>query len=79
MDARVVPTWHKGASGWQVMGPRVSGPKYDVWGDNARASRPSTFYMQVFRAILPCGTMSNVFSVDQPDFYTILDFISLRL
>ena len=25
-DAWVAPTWHEGLSGWQVMGPQVSGP-----------------------------------------------------
>ena len=43
--------------GWQVKGPRVSGPSLGVWGGNANAlSRPS-FYTYVFPFFIPCGTM----------------------
>ena len=48
-------TWQ---GGWQVKGPRVSGPCLEVWGSNANAFSRPTFYTNLFPNFLPCGTMS---------------------
>ena len=41
-DAQVAP--RGSVRGWQVMGPRVSGPKLEYWGGNANAQERPTFY-----------------------------------
>ena len=48
-------TWQ---GGWQVKGPRVSGPWLEVWGGNANAFSRPTFYTYLFPNFIPCGTMS---------------------
>ena len=46
-----------GLHGWQMMGPRVSGPRWVVWGGNAKLTFWLTFYTRVFWKFLSCGTM----------------------
>ena len=53
-DARGGATWREG---WQVKGPRVSGPWLEYWGGNAFALCRPTLYMRVFPLFLLCGTM----------------------
>ena len=48
-------TWQ--CEGWQVKGPRVSGPWLVYWGGNARALLHSLFYTRMFSLFPPCGTM----------------------
>ena len=43
--------------GWQVKGPRVSGPWWVYWGGNTRALFRPTFYTCMFFHFLSCGTM----------------------
>ena len=53
-DARGGATWREG---WQVKGPRVSGPWLEYWGSNTFASCRPTIYMRFFPLFLPFGTM----------------------
>ena len=50
-------TWQ---GGWQVKGPRVSGPWLEYWGGNANALLHSTFYTRLFLYFPPCETMSRL-------------------
>ena len=43
--------------GWQVKGPRVSGPWLDSWGGNANVLERLTFYTHRFQLFSSCGTM----------------------
>ena len=47
-------TWREG---WQVKGPRVSGPWLVYWGGNARALVRLTLYTHQLPKFLPSGTM----------------------
>ena len=57
-NARVAPRGRD--SGWQVMGPRVSGPRLDSWGGNANALFCPIFYTYQIPSFPPCGTMFHV-------------------
>ena len=48
-------TWQWG--GWQVKGPRVSGPCLDSLGDNVIALNHPSLYTHPFCQFFPCGTM----------------------
>ena len=54
-DARVAPRGRE--SGWQVMDPRVSGPRLDSWGGNANVLFSPTFYTYQILPFPPSGTM----------------------
>ena len=58
-DARVGR--HVAKGGWQLEGPRVSGPWLGDWGGNANALPHPTFYTYDFHFFLSCGTMSHTF------------------
>ena len=42
--------------GWQVKGPRVSGPWLEYWGGNAIALNRPSFYTRDFHSFPQCGT-----------------------
>ena len=52
-NARVA---QRGRGGWQVKGPRVSGPSLDSRGGNAHALRRPSLYTRDFPFFLPCRT-----------------------
>ena len=45
------------AGGWQLEGPRVSGPWLEYWGGNAIALNRPTLYTDGALFFLPCVTM----------------------
>ena len=47
-------TWQSG--GWQVKGPRVSGPWLGDWGGNANVLPRPIFYTYLLPIFSPCGT-----------------------
>ena len=73
MDAQVAPTW-------QVMGPRVSGPRLDSWSGNPNALERPTFYTHLFHRFPPCGTMFpiNLFFAGHVAASLALDAIASR-
>ena len=58
-ESTLTPGWclRGNVRGWQVMGPRVSGPTLASLGGNANVLFCPTFYTYHFPPFSPCGTM----------------------